>query len=352
MDIFTKLFLLRFIIYIVVGMIEAARNGDFETAKERFDEQVANGADPLVVLNSVDGRKRSAAHYAAQYDEPVVMEWLFMNGADLFTRDDSNKSPIEISVLVNAKMLKQKKSSKVLEFLKLRVLNPIEQMFYIEFAESTKSVSDTEQLETMNVAHLCQQFPFHNNLQAAHLFAMDGRIELLIYLREKRGIDLTEIHDDDHNTLLHFANNPEIVKYLIEDVKCNIDTQNTSDGYTPCHSLIERIANEEISEKSATSMLKIFIHHNANLGIKTHDSLGVTELAIELVGTGPVVNTCLLSSTALSGKTLDEYLQERGSEHDSDSSVSVASHDDKVIGEDGEESDDDDADELPTIHEN
>ena len=335
-------------------MIEAARNGDFQTAKELFDAKVAEGAVPLELLNSTDRRMRTVAHYAAQYDEVVVMEWLHARGANLFVRDDANKSPIEISVLLDAKIRRKKRGegSEVLEFLKRVVLNPIQQMFYLESGESTKSVSDSINLEHLTDEQLVESFPFHNNLQAVHLFAMDNRLDLLKYMYCQRHTPMTAV-DDDCNTVLHFVSSEEAATFLIEDCKLNPDAHNSSDGYTPCHALIERIANGDVSEESGVAILREFIRLNANFSIPAHsDNMGVAELALDLLGMGAVFSACLESPTALNGKSLSQYLAENPQDAPSESDLSIASHDDKVIAENSDESEGEEGEDSAQFLEN
>ena len=192
-------------------ILEAARNGDFVLAKEKFDEAIASGpASAKEVLQTVDRRGRSVAHYAAEYDEVMVIEWLYNMGVNLFQRDDMNKSPIEIAVLVDAKLKKKRKGEgEVLEFMKRVVLNPIQKFFYLESAESCDSVSSPADLAKLSDEELAEKFPYHNNMQAMHVFSLCGKLEELKYL-EQRGVDMQAL-DDDSNSALHFASNAELV---------------------------------------------------------------------------------------------------------------------------------------------
>ena len=337
-----------------MSLLDAARNGDFIAAKDIFDQQeFADIEEELIALEATDGRRRSVAHYAAQFDELIVIEWLHSKGVNFFDRDDSNKCPIEISVLVDAKLKLKKKASEVLPFFKRVVLNAIQQIFFIEFAESSlASVSEIADLESLTIEELTERFPFHNNLQAAHVFAMDDRIDLIKYMHKTRGVDLTEALDDDLNTPLHFATSQEMAMYLINECQLDVNAQNSSDGYTPCHAVIEKIAIEEMSREIGIRLIEVLVENGANLALTDNADLGVAELAIELLGVGEVVNACLLSASALSGKPIEEYLHTRPQipDSDSDDSLSVASHDDNVIAE-SEDEEEDEEEHLETIRE-
>ena len=316
-------------------ILEAARNGDFVLAKERFDEAIASGpASAKEVLQTVDRRGRSVAHYAAEYDEVMVIEWLYNMGVNLFQRDDMNKSPIEIAVLVDAKLKKKRKGEgEVLEFMKRVVLNPIQKIFYLESAESCDSVSSPADLAKLSDEELVEKFPYHNNMQALHVFSLCGKLEELKYL-EQRGVDMQAL-DDDSNSALHFASNAELVSFLIKDCQLSPNQTNSSDGYTPAHSVIDRITMEELSESEGVSILSVLETLGADFRNKSDDQLTVPELAFEMLGDGPVFRACArnfseaeIAAISISYQTMDN----------SEDEVSVASHDDKVIAEDEEES--------------
>lgn len=321
-------------------LVEAARNGDFLLAKEIYDKNLAAGQSAVSILSAVDRRHRSVAHYAAEYDEAVVIEWLHNMGVDLFSRDDSNKSPVEIAVLVDAKLRKKRKSeSEVLNYMKAKVLNPIQKMFFLECGESTTSVSNVSDLEALSPAQLAERFPFHNNLQALHLFAMNDRLVELRYLKS-RNVDMNAT-DDDGNTALHFASSYAVALLLVQECGANIDALNSSDGYTPAHSIVSRAAMGEVGEPAAVTMLELLVSQGADFSIKSEsEEMGVTELAIDLFDEGPIVDACAQGKGALTGASLAAYraeLQTHENEEEDDD-LSVASHDDKVIGENGEES--------------
>ena len=323
-------------------ILNAARQGDFGTAKELFDQAVTNGENPSLLINATDRRLRSVCHYACEYDEAVVVEWLFRMGADMFKKDDSNKSPIDIAVLVDSRLKRKGKGAgEVLAFMKEEVLNPVQQMFFCECAESSDSVSDASVLEKLSDAQLSQSFPDYNNLRALHLFSMYNRMAEIKYLRS-RGVDMKAL-DDDGNSALHFVSSLEMAEYLIDECDLDMNACNTSDGHTPAHAIIERAAMEDVEESDAVAVINFLITRGADFGIHSEsEDLDVAELAIELLGPdNPIVSACLKGKNVLGGKTLDQYLSEL-SEPDSDDSLSVASHDNKIIREDGEESGGDD----------
>jgi ankyrin repeat protein len=319
----------------MTSIIDAARNNDFQAAKQAFDAEVSLGSNPLALLNDSDKRGRTVAHFAAEYDDVVVIEWLHGMGVDLLKKDDSNKSPIDIAVLVDAKLRrKHKTEGEVLPFLKRSVLNPIQQMFYLECGESTESVTGVSDLSTLSDHQLSERFEHHNNMQALHLFSMFNRVEELKYLKS-RGVDLSAT-DDDGNTSLHFASSEPLADFLITECNLDVNARNTSDGHTPAHSVIERAAREEISEKVAVEILRLLVTKSADFAIKSDiDELGVAELAIEYFGPeSEITSACLSGPGALCGKSLGDYLSSLTEDSD-DESVSVASHDDKVLDEDG-----------------
>ena len=323
------------------AMLDASRNGDFQAAKQIFDQEVSKGAVVADLINATDSRGRTVAHFAAEHDDIVVIEWLYANGANLFSRDDSNKSPIETTVIVDAKLRKKKKSeSEVLPFLKSVVLNPVQQMFFIECGESTKSVTGIADLAKLTVAQISERFPYHNNLQAVHLFAMDDRLDELKFVHGL-GVDMTA-EDDDGNTALHFVKSARVATFLITECGLDVNHQNTSDGYAPLHSIIERIAMVDIDDGESVAIIDVFVVSGADFSIQADsDGMGITEFALELLGMEPVVEACLKGKGSISGESFDAYLAQLDADHDSDSDVSVASHDDKVIGENGEEDSDD-----------
>lgn len=325
-------------------LITAAREGDFLLAKSIFDEAVAGGAIPREVVNATDGLGRTLLHYAAEYDEVVVFEWLWEHGADIFVLDSNNKSPVDISHLLDAKRRRKKHSgSEVLDYLKSSVLTPIQQMFYLENAESSTSVSSESCLAPLSNAQLSEKYPRYNNLDAAHILCLTDRLSELKYLHS-RDVPLGSV-DDDGNTLLHFAASSEMVDFLTETCRLDVNAVNSSEGFTPAHSLVFRVVGEEIPENVGVSLLHALIKHGADLSITCDSSQeGVAELVLDLIGQGALLDACLTSPTALGGMSLAEYLEKKESFSDSEGSsdLSVASHDDKVVGEDGEETDEED----------
>lgn len=326
-------------------LLDAARNGDFQTAKQIFDDALSRGHNPLELLNAVDRRQRSVAHYAAEYDDLVVIEWLHHMGADLFRRDDSNKSPIEITVLVDAKLRRKRKAeSEVLPFLRSVVLNPIQQMFFLEFGESTRSVRGIQDFSDIPDERLSQRFGFHNNLQALHLLAMDGRLEELRYLKS-RGVDM-RASDDDGNTALHLCNSPSVASFLIDECDADVNLRNSSDGYTPAHSVIERVAMDDLQENIGSDILQLLIDSDADFSIRADDGSDVVEFALDMIGKGRIATICMSGKGAPGQGEVERILRKMEAEGDSDSDISVASHNDKVIGENGEEESDDDSQEA------
>ena len=327
----------------MTSIIDAARNNDFQAAKQAFDAEVSLGSNPLTLLNSTDRRGRTVAHFAAEYDDVVVIEWLHGMGVDLFRKDDSNKSPIDIAVLVDAKLRrKHKTEGEVLLFLKRTVLNPIQQMFYLECGESTESVNGVSDLSPLSDSQLTERFEHHNSMQALHLFSIFNRVEEVKYLKS-RGVDMSAT-DDDGNTALHFAASEELADFLITECNLDVNARNTSDGHTPAHSIIERAAREEISEKASVEILRLLVTKGANFSIKSDvDEMGVAELAIEYFGPdSEITSACVSAPGALDGKSLGDYLSSLTEDSD-DESVSVASHDDKVLDEEGNASSSSDA---------
>ena len=318
-------------------LLDAARANDFQRAKEIFDASNLDSFQRIALLNEVDGRHRSVAHYAALYDDSVVIEWLHRQGADLFKKDDSNKSPVDIAVLLDSHLRKKNRGeSEVLEFFKRVVLNPVQQVFYLECGESCDSVRNCDDLSPLSNDELCERFPGHNNAQAVHVFAACSRISELRYLKS-RGIDMRAL-DDDCNSGLHFSSSVEVAQFFIDDCNLSCDAKNKSDGYTPAHVIVERAAMDDLDVEVAVSMLSFLCDRNADFSIKSDSGdLDVAELAIELIGTsGPLLDVCLKCKGVLGGLSLSEYIESMGSGFDSsEDDISVASHDDKVLDEDG-----------------
>lgn len=317
-------------------IVNAARQGDFGTAKELFDKAVSSGENPLILIKSVDRRLRSVCHYACEYDESVVVEWLFRLGADMFKKDDSNKSPVDIAVIVDSRLRRKNKGTgEALAFMKREVLNPVQQMFFCECAESTDSVSDVSVLTALTNEQLSQLFPDYNNLQALHLFAMYDRFEEIKYLRS-RGIDLKAL-DDDGNSALHFVSSLRMAEFLVDECGLDMNACNTSDGHTPAHAIIQRAAMDDVEESDAVAVLSFLASRGADFSIQSEsEDLGVAELAIDLLGPGAIVNACMKAKNALGGNTVEQYMSEL-SDIESDDSLSVASHDNMIVREDGEE---------------
>jgi ankyrin repeat protein len=320
-------------------ILDCARNGDFITAKEHFDKAIAEGSSPSQVLNFRDGRERTVAHYAAEYDDAVVIEWLFKMGADLFLKDSNNKSPIDIAVILDSRLRRKKRGEgDVIRFLKSLVLNPVQQMFFLEGGESTDSVPNPTVLEALSNADLAEVFVDFNRLQAVHLFAMYNRFEESRYLLA-RGVDMKTL-DDDGNSALHFVSSLALASFLVSECGLDINLQNTSDGHTPAHSLIERAAMDDVEEDEAVRIIAFFVEKGADFGLRSEsEDLGVAELAIDLIGIGRIVEACLKGKGALGGISIEDYLSTLEN-FDSEDSISVASHDEKVVREDGEESSD------------
>jgi hypothetical protein len=318
-------------------LLDAARTNDFQRAKEIFDVIALESNRKLDILNEVDGRNRSVAHYAALYDDSVVTEWLHRQGADFFQKDDGNKTPIDIAVLLDCQLRKKNRGEgEALEFFKRVVLNPIQQVFHLECGESCDSVRNCEDLIPLSNDELCERFLNYNNLQAVHVFAACNRISELRYLKA-RGIDLRAL-DDDGNSGLHFSSSVEVARFFIDECKMISDEKNKSDGYTPAHVIVERAAMEDLDIEVAKSMLSFLCDRNADFSIKSDSGdVDVAELAIELIGTsGPLLDICLKCKGVLGGLPLSDYIDSMGSELDSsEDSISVASHDDKVLDEDG-----------------
>ena len=326
-------------------LLDAARNGDFARAKELLDKALAEGGNPTDLLNGMDRRLRRVSHYAAEYDDAVVFEWLFKNGTDVFSKDDSNKSPIDIAVIVDAKLRRKRRGEgEVIRFLKNVVLNPIQQMFFLECGESTESVTSVSSLESLTDSQLSEKFGDYNNLQALHLFSMYNRIEECKYLRS-RGVDMTAL-DDDGNSALHFVSSPEMAQFLVCECGLEVNAKNRSDGHTPAHAVLGRAVMEDITEMDAAGVISVLIEQGADFSIKSEsEDFGVAEMAIEFFGgTGAITEACLKGKGALGGISVTDYLATiEGS--DSEDSISVGSHDDKVIREDGEDSSSGDSDE-------
>jgi len=326
-------------------ILDAARCCDFATAKEVYDSLIAEGKATSAVLNEVDGLGRSAAHYAAEYDEVVALEWLYNMGCDLFRRDNNNRSPIDIAVKVDAKLRKKNKGEgEVLPFLRKIVLNPVQQIFYLELGESTDSVPGPSDISNLTLQELSQSFPFHNNMQAIHVFASHGRMDILELLKS-RGVDMTAT-DDDGNNILHFASTPGILRFGISACGIDVDSQNESDGNTPAHMVIERVANDDLEETIAIEMIKALIELNADFSRRCDAyEMGVTELALEMIGRTDLVDACMKSPTSIGGLSIEEYMQKHAEQFESDSDISVASHTNKVLNENSEEDSDDDSNE-------
>jgi hypothetical protein len=269
-------------------------------------------------------------------------------GANLFARDDSNKSPVEIAVLVDGKLRRKKHTeSEVLRYLKSSVLSPIQKMFFLEFGESTTSVTSVSELHSLTLEQLTERFPYHNNLQALHLFTMDSRLDELRYL-QSRGVDMNA-EDDDGNTALHFVASSEVARFIVEACCANVNARNKSDGYTPAHSVVTRAAMEELDETEAVAIIDFLVSCGADFGIKSDsEDLGVAELAVDMFDVGPIVDACARGRGALNGESLKAFRDELHAQQEADEEddISVASHDDKVIGENGEESEDEE-DSIP-----
>ena len=326
-----------------MDIIEAARNGDFILAKERFDLTISSGSSSVEeLLHAVDRRGRSVAHYAAEYDDVAVVEWLFRMGADLFRRDDMNKSPVEIAVLVDFKLRKKKKGEgEVLPFIRSVVLNPIKQIFYLESGETCACVPNVAVLAPLSVQDLSERFPYHNNMQALHVFSLCGKLDELRHLKE-RGIE-THAVDDDGNSALHFAATPEVASFLIKDCELDTDIKNSSDGYTAAHAVVDRVAMGETDIAVGISILKLLKNLKADFRIQSDsEDMDVMQLALDRLGDGPLFRVCC--EGILSDAEIDSLLNEAKNNAD-DSDFSVASHDDKVIDEDGEEDNDEDDEE-------
>jgi hypothetical protein len=332
-------------------ILDAARSCDFITAKEIYDTQVSHRCDALSVLNETDRLGKSVAHYAAEYDEVIVVEWLYNMGCDLFKRDNNNRSPVEIAVMVDAKLRRKGRGvGEVLPFLKRVVLNPIQQIFYLESIESTNSVSTLASIENLSDNQLAETFPYYNNMQAIHVFAAHNRVAELEYIKS-RGLDMTTV-DDDGNNILHFASSPEVLVFGISSCGLDVNSQNTSDGNTPAHMIVERIESEDIDETVGISMIEELIQFGADLSIKCDSySMGVTELALYMLGKSKLVHACMKSSTSLNGESLESYMETHAEDFESDSDLSVASHNDKVINEnDNEDSESEDHSESDSIY--
>jgi ankyrin repeat protein len=332
----------------MVAILDAAREGDFFQAKSMYDEAVAAGGDPVGILNTPDRSGRTVAHYAAEYDEVVVFEWIHSHGGDILLRDSQNKTPVDIAILLNAKLLKKKKpGSDVLVYIKSRALTPIQQMFYLDNGESASAIPDSSSLDQLPDASLSEQYPYYNYLSAAHVFALTGRMDLLNYLHT-RNISSASV-DDDGNTPLHFVSSPEMVEFLVKH--CKVNAQNSSDGFTAAHSVVSRVYDEELTEDEAVCILKALIGAGADLKVKC-ESYGMTvpQLVVELVGEGILLETCDTCPGALDGLSIAEFVSLHQHIDPSDSeSLSVASHDDKVVREDGSSENDDEEEGLDEI---
>ena len=324
--------------------MDAARNGDFIEAKRIFDEQVSqnSGQDAKTLLQSTDGRGRNVAHYAVLYDDVIVAEWLFNMGCDFFARDDTNKSAIETAVLVDMKMNKKlNKSSEVMQFIKSKVLNSIQEMFYLESAESTQSVGSVGDLESLSLEKLSEKFPYYNNMQAIHLFAFDNRLDELRFLKS-RGIDMTAT-DDDGKNIVHFSGSCDIVEFALSECGLFADCK-TGDGDTIAHVIVENISSDQLEKEQGLEMLKCLANHGADFSIKSEGtSLNVFEMAMEYIGQGKVSMYCAERVSEKTGVPIQQMLQYKPQFSDSASSdISVASHDNRVLNEDGVYSDEDD----------
>jgi len=325
------------------ALLDAAREGDFVEAKRLFDEEIAKNRDAKSLLNETDGRGKSVAHYAVLYDDVVVVEWLYNMGCDLLLRDDSNKSAIETAVLVDAKMRrKMNQKSEVLEFIQRVVLNPIERMFYIESCESSDSVASTSDLAKLTSEELSEKFPYHNNMEAIHLFAIHDRLEELEYM-QSRGVDMHAI-DDDGNNILHFSSSVRVTKFAIEKCGMDANVRNTSDGNTAAHMIIERVASDELDEEVGMQILQTLVSYRADFSITCDEpSMNVAQLALEYLGRCPITLFCAEKISSATGKPIDEILDTDSEDNYSD--ISVASHKNRALNEDGEETDEDESSE-------
>jgi hypothetical protein len=320
-------------------LLDAARNGDFVLAKEIFDRSISDNISASSLLNETDGRGKSVGHYAVLFDDVVVVEWLYNMGCDFFVRDDSNKSAIEIAVLVDAKMKRKLgQSSEVLEFFRKIVLNKIQQIFYIESCESAESVTNISDLTSLTNDSLSERFPYHNNMQAIHVFAIHDRFEELEYMKS-RGIDMKGT-DDDGNSILHFAVSKKVLEFGI--VECGLDPnlKNHTDGYSAAHAVVEKIGSDEIDEQEGLDMLKFVAEHGGDFTIECDEPcLNVAELALECLGKGAITLYCAQKISSATGVPVDEILNYEDGSEDDYSDISVASHNKRVLNEDGEYTD-------------
>ena len=323
------------------AIVDAARSGDFVEAKRIFDESISANMDPKSILNQKDGHGKTVAHYAVLYDDVVVVEWLYNMGSDLFVRDNSNKSAIETAVLVDAKMKrKMNKSSEVLEFIKRVVLNPIQRMFFIEACESTDSVTDTSALTSMTLDALSEKFPYHNDMQAIHLFAIHDRLDELEYMKS-RGVDMSAT-DEDGNNILHFSSSLQVIEFAIRECRIDVNARNTSDGNTAAHMIVERVASDELDEDVAMDMLEALLANGADFTVKCDEpSMNVAELAVEYLGRCPITLYCAEKVSSATGRPIDDILNADSDDDYSD--ISVASHKNRALNEDGEDTEESDS---------
>ena len=323
-------------------LLDAARNGDFVLAKEVFDKTVAEkNSDSAVLLNEVDGRGKSVGHYAVLFDDIVVVEWLYKMGCDFFLRDDSNKSAIELAVLVDGKMKRKLgKRSEVLDFFRTKVLNKIQQIFYIESCESAESLTSVSDLAGFTNDMLSEKFPYHNNMQLIHVLAIHDRMEELEYINS-RGIDMSAL-DGDGNSILHFAVSQRVMQFGI--VECGLDpnAKNHSDGYTAAHAVVEKIGSDEINDESVgLNLLKCIAARGGDFTIECDEScMNVAELALEYLDKGAIALYCAQKISSVTGVPVEEILNKEGGPDDDYSDISVASHENRALNEEGECTDD------------
>ena len=96
-----------------------------------------------------------------------------------------------------------------------------------------------------------------------HYASEFGHLEIVKYLVEEVGMN-SETQNEDRDTPLQYASwfgYLEIVKYLVEEMNVNPETQDDF-GYTPLH---------DASHQSHLEIVKYFIRHDVDISIKNND---------------------------------------------------------------------------------